>query len=153
MKPRALAAIAIALSLPLAGCNDTMTREDTGRMIGAIAGGVLGSKVGKGSGRTAATIAGTMLGAYLGGRVARYMDDYDRGRASHALEYNRDDQPTSWENPNTGYRYDLTPQRTYYADDSSPCREYSTKAWIDGREEVVYGTACRQTDGSWQARN
>lgn len=152
MTNRALAVIALAVSLPLAGCNDTMTREDTGRVVGAIAGGVLGSRIGNGSGRTAATIAGTMLGAYVGGRVARYMDDYDRRQASQALEYNPDDQSSSWQNPNTGYRYDVTPESTYYRGDTA-CREYSTKAWIDGREQVVYGTACRQSDGSWVARN
>ena len=30
------------------------------------------------------------------------------------------------------------------------CREYRTVATIDGRSERLYGTACRQPDGSWR---
>jgi surface antigen len=152
MYQRTLAALGTCLCLTLAGCNRPITNEQTGQVIGGIAGGVLGSQVGRGAGRTAATIAGTMLGAYLGGRIGHSMDVTDRRQANDALEYNRTAQPASWQNPDTGNRYQVTPQRTYYEGDT-PCREYSTKAWIDGREEVVYGTACRQADGSWQARN
>jgi surface antigen len=150
MSARALAIVGLAASLLLGGCNQTMTRENTGQLIGGIAGGVLGAQVGDGSGRTAAIVAGTLLGAYLGGELARYMDDNDRRQANHALEYNRTSQTSSWQNPDTGYRYDVTPERTYSAGGSA-CREYSTRAWIDGREELVYGTACRQSDGSWVA--
>lgn len=61
-------------------------------------------------------------------------------------------QSSSWQNPDTGYRYAVTPTRTY-AEDARPCREYTTEAWINGRRETVYGTACRQADGTWQASN
>ena len=30
------------------------------------------------------------------------------------------------------------------------CREYTTEAVVGGRTKQVYGTACRQPDGSWQ---
>lgn len=150
MKLRPVAIFGLSASVLLAGCNNTMTRENTGQVIGGIAGGILGNQVGSGSGRTAAVIAGTMLGAYIGGEIARNMDANDRAQANNALEYNQDYQPSSWQNPNTGYSYDVTPQRTYY-DGNTACREYSTKAWIDGREEVVYGNACRRSDGTWLA--
>ena len=30
------------------------------------------------------------------------------------------------------------------------CRDYRTTATIEGRQQQLYGTACRQPDGSWQ---
>jgi surface antigen len=80
------------------------------------------------------------------------MDDSDRYRAGQALESTPSQQTSSWENPDTGNRYEVTPTRTYY-DDTRPCREYTTEAWIDGRRETVRGTACRLDDGTWQASN
>lgn len=133
-----------------AGCQPT--REQAGHMIGAVAGGVLGSKVGGGSGRVAATIAGSLIGGYLGGHIGRQMDDADRYRAGQALEHAPTDERSTWQNPDTGTSYAVTPTRTYY-DDAQPCREYTTEAWIDDRRETVYGTACRQSDGSWRAAN
>ncbi len=31
------------------------------------------------------------------------------------------------------------------------CREYNSTAVIDGRQVPIYGTVCRQPDGSWKA--
>jgi surface antigen len=140
----------IASSLSLAGCQTN--QEQTGQVIGAIAGGVLGNQVGSGSGRVAATIAGTMLGGYLGGQVGRTMDENDRYRANQALDTSPTNQTVSWHNPDTGNNYAVTPTKTFY-ENSQPCREYTTEAWIGGKKETVYGTACRQPDGSWQAAN
>jgi len=147
---KTLVATVTASVLALAGCQTT--KEDQGRVLGAIAGGLLGNQVGGGSGRTAATIAGTILGGYIGGNIGRQMDDGDRYRAGEALESTPTYQSSSWENPDTGNRYSVTPTRTYTAA-SGPCREYTTEAWIDGKRETVYGTACRQSDGTWQAAN
>lgn len=33
------------------------------------------------------------------------------------------------------------------------CREYQTTGIIDGRQERLYGTACRMPDGSWEFVN
>jgi len=140
----------IVSALTLGGCQGT--KEETGQVIGAIAGGVLGNQVGAGSGRVAATIAGTMLGGYIGGQLGRAMDENDRWRANQALETAPTRQTVSWRNPDTGNEYAVTPTRTYY-EDSRPCREYTTEAWIDGKKETVYGTACRQPDGTWKAAN
>ncbi|MEM7299065.1 MAG: RT0821/Lpp0805 family surface protein, partial [Bacteroidota bacterium] len=59
----------------------------------------------------------------------------------------------AWKNPETGVDYTVTPTRTYESDYGRPCREFSTEAVIDGRREVVYGTACREPDGSWRVQN
>jgi len=149
MKTRALLLTGmLATALAISGCQTT--QEQTGQVIGAIAGGVLGNQVGSGSGRVAATIAGTMLGGYLGGQLGRSMDDSDRLRAADALERSPTNNTVSWRNPDTGYDYAVTPTRTYY-DDTGPCREYTTEAWIGGRKETIYGNACKQPDGTWHA--
>ena len=149
-RSKLLLAALVASSLALGGCQTT--QEDRGRIIGAIAGGVLGNQVGSGSGRTAAVIAGTLIGGYIGGHLGREMDENDRYRAAEALESAPTNHPTRWQNPDSGHEYSVTPTRTYYSD-QQPCREYTTEAWIDGKKQTVYGTACRQSDGSWQVAN
>jgi surface antigen len=140
--------IAVSLAILLAACTNVPTRESQGVLIGAIAGGILGNQVGGGSGRVLATMAGTVAGAMIGGSIGRSMDDTDRMYASAALENVRTGVPTAWVNPDTGYEYVVTPTNTY-ADASGPCREYTLDATIGGRIEQIYGTACRQPDGSW----
>ncbi|MES9902524.1 MAG: RT0821/Lpp0805 family surface protein [Sedimenticola sp.] len=144
--------VAIALSaILLAGCQSNSSR-DTGTIIGGIAGGVLGNQVGAGSGRTIAIIAGTLFGAYLGGEMGQQMDENDRYRTQRTLEGTPVNQTSAWHNPDTGNSYEVTPTRTFQSS-TGPCREYTADAVIDGRAETVYGTACRQPDGSWQAAN
>ncbi|PLX61224.1 RT0821/Lpp0805 family surface protein [Sedimenticola selenatireducens] len=135
----------------LTGC-ENLSKRDTGTVLGGIAGGILGNQVGGGSGRTAAIIVGTLAGAYIGGSIGQQMDDNDRYRSQQALESNPINRTSSWRNPDSGNSYQVTPTRTYETT-SGPCREYTTEAVIDGRTETVYGTACRQPDGTWQAAN
>jgi len=143
--------LASVLTVSLAGCQTPPTQEDTGRVVGSVLGGVLGSNVGKGSGKTAAIIAGTILGGYLGGAVGKSMDENDRYRANQAFETNPTNQSSSWRNPDNGNEYTVTPTRTY-ANDSGPCRDYTTEVIIDGRRESATGTACRE-DGKWRVVN
>ena len=135
----------------LTGC-ENLSKRNTGTVLGGIAGGILGNQVGGGSGRTAAIIVGTLAGAYIGGSIGQQMDDNDRYRSQQALESNPINRTSSWRNPDSGNSYQVTPTRTYETT-SGPCREYTTEAVIDGRTETVYGTACRQPDGTWQAAN
>jgi surface antigen len=135
----------------LTGC-ENMSKRDTGAVLGGIAGGIIGNQVGKGKGRTVAIIAGSIAGAFIGGSIGKQMDENDRYRSQQALESNPVNRTSSWRNPDSGNSYEVTPTRTYESD-SGPCREYTTEAVINGRSETVYGTACRQPDGSWQAAN
>lgn len=126
--------------------------ETSGMVIGGIVGGILGNQIGHGSGRTFATVVGAVVGTAVGGSIGRSMDDTDRLKVAHSLETVRTGVSTSWRNPDTGYYYEVVPTRTY-EDAGSPCREYQMKATIGGREQDVYGTACRQADGSWRMEN
>ena len=134
--------------LLLTGCEGP-TKQQSGAVIGAGLGGLLGSQVGSGGGRTAAIIGGSIIGGLIGGSIGSSMDETDRLRSVHALEYNRTRQPSSWTNPDSGAEYTVTPTRTYRTA-REDCREYSTEVFIDGQRDVVYGTACRGADGTWR---
>ncbi len=138
------------LSAPMVACQ---TKEQGGAVVGGVLGGVLGSNVGQGEGRTAAIIAGTLLGAYVGSEMGRYMDDNDNRKAQSALEYNRDNQRSTWRNPNTGADVSAMPTRTYQSASGENCREYQTTVMVGGKQEKAYGTACRQSNGSWKVIN
>lgn len=142
-----------ATSLMLAACATTTgPNEDAGMIIGGVLGGILGSQVGDGSGQTAATIAGAMAGMAIGGSVGRSMDELDRMKLATAMETTRTGVATQWQNPDTGYTYAVTPTQTTETS-QGPCREFSMDAQIGGRTEQVYGTACREADGSWRIEN
>jgi surface antigen len=125
------------------------TREQTGQVIGGIAGAAAGTQVGSGSGQTAATIGGALIGAFVGGKIGSNMDERDYQQTSQALETSRTGQRTEWINPDSGYQYSVQPTNTYQSA-SGPCRDYTMVAVIDGRNETVHGTACRQADGTWR---
>jgi surface antigen len=152
MTLRILTATALLAALTTTGCATSQgTQEQAGMVIGGILGGVLGNQIGGGTGRTAAIIAGTLIGASIGGAIGESMDASDREHVSESLETVRTGVPSRWRNPDTGNDFTVVPTRTYETA-SGPCREYTIDAEIDGREEKVTGTACRQPDGSWQVQ-
>ena len=124
-------------------------REGLGQVLGGVVGGVAGSKIGKGDDRAAATIVGTIVGAMIGGSIGRSMDQADVACVGQALEYGQENAPVAWANPDTGAEYRVTPTRTYQQN-GDYCREFTREAIIGGKREQIYGTACRQPDGSWQ---
>jgi len=150
MNTKNMASCLLAASLALSGCAASQgPQEQTGVIIGGVLGGVLGHEIGRGHGRTAATIIGSLIGASVGGSIGRSMDETDRLVVAHSLETVRTGVPTSWKNPDTQGQYVITPTRTYDAS-TGPCREYTLEALIGGNTETIYGTACRQADGSWK---
>ena len=143
--------IGLALgSLLLAGCNPT--KQDVGTLVGAGAGAYVGTHIGSGTGQLAAVAIGALMGGFLGGQVGQQMDELDRYKAQNALETMPTGSTAGWRNPDSGVTYNVTPTQTYDSA-SGPCRDYTTEAVIDGRSEIVHGTACRQSDGTWVARN
>jgi surface antigen len=147
---RICTALIIALcSLSLASCT-SMTNQDVGTVGGAVAGGLLGSTIGQGGGQLVAIGVGTLVGAYLGGSIGKNMDDQDRMNANRALESNNVGQPAYWQNPKTGASYNVTPTKNVAVNGNKYCREYRTVANIAGKQQQMYGTACRQPDGTWK---
>lgn len=142
----------ILLVLLLGGCAAQGPREESGMVIGGVLGGMLGAQAGDHHMRPIAIIAGTLIGASIGGSIGSYMDETDRLRAGQTLETVRTGVSSTWRNPDTGVQYQFTPTRTYTSG-QGPCREYTMDAIIGGKKEEVYGTACRQSDGSWMITN
>ena len=152
-KARVLFTLTVICSLIFTGCATHQgEHEQSGMVIGGVLGGLLGSQVGRGDGRTAAIIIGTLAGTAIGGSIGQSMDEVDRMKTNHSLETVRTGVPSRWQNPDTGNSYTVIPTKTYEAD-GAPCREYTIDAVIGGRKEKVYGTACRQPDGSWKTQN
>ncbi len=139
----------VAATVALGGCQ-TMTKEESGGLIGAIAGGLLGSTIGDGRGQVLATFTGAVLGVMVGSSVGRDLDRYDELQAQHVLEHNKIGEETQWINPDSGNEIAVKPVRTYERAPGQYCREYQTTVTVGGKTEQAYGTACRQPDGSWK---
>jgi surface antigen len=125
-------------------------RELAGKVVGGAVGAAVGSQVGKGDGQLLATGAGALIGVLLGGEIGRSLDAQDRACVGRTLETVPTGQTVAWANPDSGAHYRATPRRTYQTDSGRYCREYTTQARVGGRQQQVYGTACRQPDGSWE---
>ncbi|MFT6268813.1 MAG: surface antigen [Alphaproteobacteria bacterium] len=142
-----------SVSMLLSSCASSGGQnENSGMIIGGILGGIVGHEIGGGHGRTIATVLGTMVGMSIGGNIGRSMDDTDRLKVAHSLETVRTGVTTSWQNPDTGNQYKVVPTNTFEREDS-PCREYQLEGTIGGKQELIFGTACRQKDGIWKAIN
>ena len=148
-----MSSLAVSATLALNGCVGTATHQDVGTVVGGVLGGVGGAQIGDGRGRTAAVIAGTLIGAMIGGSIGRVMDDVDRMKVQQVLEHVPAHQSFAWLNPESGHRYTVTPRRAYRQSTQTYCREYAIDAWIEGRQEQIKGTACRQPDGSWRTQS
>jgi surface antigen len=132
--------------LTIGGC---ATKQQSGAVIGAGAGALAGSAIARG--HASGAIVGGMLGALLGSEVGRQMDAADQAQLTRVLEAAPTHQPTAWVNPDSGNSYRVTPVRTYtQASSGAPCREFRMFGDVGAREQEIYGTACRQPDGSWR---
>ena len=143
--------LSVICLVALTGCIP-INNESTGMVAGGVAGGLLGSQIGGGSGQVAAAATGAFIGAVLGSKIGQYMDKQDQLEVQRALENAPTAKSVAWKNPDSGNRYRVTPTRTYYRNEQ-PCREYTTYANIGGKQEQIYGKACRQADGAWRVMN
>ena len=150
MKTKISIVFSIATLLLLTGCNPT--KQDIGTLVGAGSGAFIGSQIGGGTGQLAAVAIGALLGGYIGGSIGQDMDELDQYKTQQSLETSPTGSTMTWNNPDTDIDYSVTPTRTYETA-SGPCRNYTTEAVIEGRAEIVHGTACRGDDGSWHATN
>ena len=150
MKTKISVVFSLATLLFFTGCNPT--KQDIGTVVGAGSGAFIGSQIGGGTGKLAAVAIGTLLGGYIGGSIGQNMDELDQYKTQVALETSPTGSTMAWNNPDSDIDYSVTPTKTYEST-SGPCRDYTTEAVIDGRAEIIHGTACRGDDGSWHATN
>lgn len=144
------------LTANLYGCasngTGSIAKQDVGVITGGVIGGLVGSRFGGGSGKLAAAAAGTLAGAVIGGAIGRNMDQTDLMQLNKSLENNSLGQPAYWTNERTGINYTVTPINNVNVHGNPYCREYRSVAFINGKRQQIYGTACRQPDGSWAAQ-
>lgn len=134
-----------ALGIPQGRCDHALM----GKVLGGIAGAAAGSQIGKGKGQMVAVIGGTVAGLLIGGSIGRQMDAADQNCVGQALEQGTAGQPITWNNPDTGGAYQVTPGQAATDGQGRYCREYTASANVGGAQRV-FGRACRQPDGSWQ---
>jgi len=132
----------IVLTGSIALTGGCATKSGTGAATGAVAGGLVGVAVGD----TTGLLIGAALGGLLGHEIGRAMEREDQRRIAYALERN---EAMRWRNAQTGNVYEVQPTRTR-VQEGRQCREFRLVAEVGSREEEVYGTACRQPDGSWE---
>ena len=146
-------------ALALGGCASDPygagPREGTGTAVGAVTGALIGSAFGGGTGeRIGGAIAGAAIGGLIGNRIGASMDEEDRRLAYEAemaaLEQGQVGAPMGWRNPGSG-RYGNIVAGPVYVQRGSRCRAYTHTVYVNGRPEVVRGTACRNPDGTWTA--
>ena len=130
----------------------TCNREVIGQVLGGGLGAAVGSQIGSGSGRLVAVAAGTIVGVLVGGEVGRAMDRQDALCVDQALETAADGSTIRWNSGRTE-TYSATPTQTTQAGDGRYCREYRAQSSVDGREQTVFGSACRDEDGAWRIVN
>ena len=152
MKKILTTVMVLFISMSLVGCAN-MNNQDVGTVTGGVVGGLLGSQFGGGSGKLLAVGAGALAGAFIGGAIGRNMDATDRLKMTQALDSNTVGQPAYWQNQKTGTNYTVVPTKNVTVDGNQYCREYRSTANIAGKKQQVYGTACRQPDGTWQVVN
>ena len=150
--------VGLLASTLIIGCAETGPKEGAGTATGAVTGAVLGYGLGKGHrDKKAAIVLGTFLGGIAGQQIGKRLDEADRAMArqslGYALEHNASGVSAPWRNPDSGNSGYAVPNRTYETAQGTPCREYTTKVVVGGREEQAYGTACRQADASWKVVN
>lgn len=152
--PAALVIAAVIAAL-VTGCqngqSDFGAKTGVGAALGAAGGGLLAAAVG-GSG--AGIAAGVLLGGLAGGALGSSLDAQDRRIASQNSQNSLETAPsgttTTWRNPDSGNSGTVTPTRTYQDSSGQYCREYQQTITVGGKQEQSYGTACRQSDGSWK---
>ena len=135
----------VTLCASLTAC---ATREGTGTVLGAGAGAAAGAAIAKND--AVGAVVGGLVGGLVGREIGQYMDQRDPSRLVQAFEYNQTGATSQWTNPDTGYSYAATPTNTFQSE-NRPCRRFTLLADVEGSsDERVNGTACRQSDGSWQ---
>ena len=142
MKRLTLGAALAAVLATQSACVTMQTKEDVGRVAGAVGGIALGSLFGKGDGRAIMMAIGGIAGYVIGGNVGKSMDREDQERAGGLARRSFDaprpvEYRDTWQNQR-GYRYEsqVTTQPVY-VDRGRNCKPFTqtTTVSIDGRYE------------------
>lgn len=124
-------------------------REKVATVVGGIIGGVVGSRVGDDDNRVIATIIGAAAGALIGNKIGSRLDDADRSCFGHALEVGRPGQVVTWENEQTGVKYQMA-LGSKDAGGRNACRDFTLLGISGKKKSYRRGTACQDNPGTWK---
>lgn len=144
MKTFGIVCLLFAL-LFVSSCTHQLNRAQSGAGMGAAGGAIIGQAIGH---NTEATLIGVLVGTMIGYMMGNEMDKYDREQLNHTYERGVSGQTSTWQNPDTGNIYSVTPEPATTGL-SGPCRKAEIEAIIDGKKETTYTTACREPNGQW----
>jgi surface antigen len=147
----------VLLVFVLAGCSTT-GGPGPKATVGGLGGAAVGGLLAAGLGASPAAIAGSViLGGLVGGVIGDRLDAADKKRAQEAAYQALETAPSgttvAWQNPDNGHSGTVTPTRTFQSASGQNCREYQQKIIVGGETQQAYGTACRQSDGTWKIVN
>jgi surface antigen len=85
--------------------------------------------------------------------ATKSFDDVDQAfmteHFAKAMDNTMIGQSATWTNPSSGDLVRVSPTRTFQQENSTYCRDF-TQSIGDKDAVAVRGTACRQSDGTWQ---
>lgn len=146
--------IAVMISLfSLSGCQSMNDPAGVGTAVGAVAGGIAGAQFGHNGGQVAGAAIGAAAGAVVGNAIGRasQTSDYHVSRGAFVKASQAPCGDTAyWYNGRTGnwgYYCPLRDGHTRIYGDY--CREFMTTVYINGKQQRMYGTACRRPNGTW----
>lgn len=132
--------VAIAFALLATGC-ETSSKRDIGTAVGGIVGIVIGGEIGNGS--AGGMVVGGLVGAVVGRMIGQYMDDADRARLAETINETPRGQTVRWHNDDSQRDFAVTPTSDFYAMGEQQCRTFDQVVFVDGRRELMKGTACK----------
>jgi surface antigen len=150
--------LALVLALTSCATMQEKTKENPKAVLGSLGGAVLGGGIAAIAGGNAGVIvASAVAGGLIGGVIGHKLDERDKRMAAEAaqaaFENGRTGQASAWQNPDSGNSGSITPTRTYQLANGQYCREYHQTITVGGEGHQAYGTACRQSDGTWKIQS
>jgi surface antigen len=156
--------ILVVVFLSLIGCESTgsMTKEEKGTAIGAVAGGVLGVMLGGSTtGKVIGGVLGVAAGSWIGNKIGQYLDEKDQEKLAESTQKAFDlGESQTWNNPDTGVKADVLVKDVEPASeakvastnstDEPLCREVTQNVTLkDGSTKTETITACKGPNG-WE---
>lgn len=140
-KKEFLVCLVLVVALFGGGCQST-SKKDTGTVIGGLLGGIIGYKVDDGG--AGGAIIGALVGGAVGRMIGSYMDEADRQKLAETIDETPSGQTVTWHNDNSGHDFEVTPTTDNFAQGDLECRKFEQVVYVDGRREVMEGTACKE---------
>ncbi len=132
-------------------------KQTIGTLGGAALGGLVGSQIGSGTGQIVAVGLGVLIGGLVGSEIGKSLDRADQMAMERTTQRALETQPSgttiNWKNPDSGNYGTVTPQPAKQNASGQYCREFQQTVTVGGQTEEAFGTACRQSDGSWKIVN